>query len=130
VIASYRSPHPLLAPIDPAAGLSPDGAFLFAGALGLGPSSPAGVQAAYQLSSSQAMVDLQSVNVLSTIAYSLSPTQPWSPNASELLAGTAVYACDACGSLRELQAAAASRIAWSVPLSSASDHAPSSDPYQ
>ena len=44
VIASYSSPTPAdpATPIDPGAGLSPDGSFIYAGSLGLAPTRPAG----------------------------------------------------------------------------------------
>ena len=106
------------------------GSFIFAGSLGLAPSAPGGVAAAYQVTSGQAMNSLGAATGPAASSYSLLPAQPWAPNDTELLAGDAIYACDACGSLTELQAAAASRIAWSQPLTQASDHPPATDPYQ
>jgi WD40 repeat protein len=129
VVATYRSPAPFLSPIDPGAALSPDGSFMFAGSLGLAPAPPGGVAAAYQNSSGQNMANLPAADQSPVNSYSLFPAQPWSPDGSELLAGNAIYACDACGSLHEIQAAAVSRIAWSRPLSSSSDHAPRTNPY-
>ena len=55
--------------------------------------------------------------------------RPWAPDGDEALSGTAICACDACGSTSALLAAAASRIAWSRPLSAASDHPPATSPY-
>ena len=130
VVASYRSPAPLQAPINPGAALSPDGAFLFAGALGLAPSSPGGTAAAYQISSGQVMENFQAAVEPASRSYSLLPAQPWAPDGAEVLVGNTLYGCDACGSLAELQAAAASRIAWEQPLSQASDHPPATDPYR
>lgn len=130
IIATYKSPAPLVAPINPGASLSPDGSFMFAGSLGLAPSAPGGVAAAYQVTSGQAMDSLGAATGPATSSYSLLPAQPWAANDAELLAGNAIYACDACGSLAELQAAAASRIAWSQPLTPASEHPPVTDPYQ
>jgi WD40 repeat protein len=129
VVAAYRSPAPVEAPVDPAAALSPDGNFLFTGALGLAPSAPGGIEAAYQVSGSQLMADLQTAAEPPTTSYSELPAQPWSPDGARLLAGNSIYPCDACGALAELQAAAASRIAWARPLSTASDHPPTSNPY-
>lgn len=129
VVAPYRSPAPLAAPVDPAAALSADGNFLFAGALGLAPSAPGGMQATYQISDGQLMADLQTAAEPSTTSYSELPVQPWSPDGARLLAGNSIYLCDACGSLAELQAAAAARIAWAQPLSAVSDHPPASNPY-
>ena len=129
VVAAYRSPPPLAAPVDPAAALSADGNFLFSGALGLTPSAPGGMQATYQISDGQLMADLQTAAEPPTTAYSELPAQPWSPDGARLLAGNSIYPCDACGSLAELQAAATSRIAWAEPLSMVSDHPPNSNPY-
>jgi WD40 repeat protein len=129
VVATYRSPAPLLSPIDPGAALSPDGSFMFAGSLGLAPAPPGGVEAVYQNSSGQNMVNLLAADQSAVNSYSLFPAQPWSPDGTELLAGNAIYTCDACGSLNEIQAAAASRIAWSQPLSASSDHPPRTNPY-
>ena len=129
VVAAYRSPPPLAAPVDPAAALSADGNFLFSGALGLTPSAPGGMQATYQISGGQLMADLQTAAEPPTTAYSELPAQPWSPDGARLLAGNSIYPCAACGSLAELQAAATSRIAWAEPLSAVSDHPPNSNPY-
>jgi WD40 repeat protein len=129
VAATYQSPAPLLAPVDPGAALSADGNFVFAGALGLAPTAPAGIQAAYQLSSGQLMADLQTAAESGQDSYSEFPAQPWSPDGSQILAGTAIYACDSCGPLPSLQASAAARIAWSQPLSDSSDHPPAASPY-
>ena len=129
VVAAYRSPAPLEAPVDPAAALSADGNFLFAGALGLAPSAPGGIEAAYQVSGSQLMAGLQTAAEPPTTSYSELPAQPWSPDGARLLAGNSIYPCDACGPLAELQAAAATRIAWARPLSTVSDHPPTSNPY-
>lgn len=129
VVATYKSPAPLQAPVDPGTALSADGNFMFAGALGLAPSAPAGIEADYQVSTGQLMTDLQAATESPPITYSEYPAQPWSPNGSEILAGTAIYACDSCGSLTDLQASATARIAWSQPLSEGSDHPPSTSPY-
>ena len=75
------------------------------------------------------MAGLQTAAEPPTTSYSELPAQPWSPDGARLLAGNSIYPCDACGSLAELQAAAASRIAWARPLSTASDHPPTSNPY-
>lgn len=75
------------------------------------------------------MAALQSAVQSRIVACSESPVQPWSPDGDEVLAGTAIYPCDACGSTATLIAAAASRIAWSQPLSAAADHPPATHPY-
>jgi hypothetical protein len=102
---------------------------MFAGALGLAPTAPGGIAAVYQVSSGETMENLQAVTEPTTSSYRSLPAQPWAPDGAELLAGNALYACDACGSLAKLQAAAASRIAWAQPLSAGSDHPPATDPY-
>ena len=129
VLATYQSPAPLQAPVDPGAALSPDGSFLFAGGLGLAPSPPGGIEASYQISTGQTMLEVPNAAQPPISSYSLLPVQPWSPDASRLLAGTVIYACDACGQLTELEAAAASMMAWSKPLSVGSDHPPRTPPY-
>jgi hypothetical protein len=129
VVAAYRSPVPLEAPVDPAAALSADGNFLFGGAPGLAPSAPGGIEAAYQLAGGQLVTDLQTAAEPPTVSYSELPAQPWSPDGARLIAGNSIYPCDACRSLAELQAAATSRIAWAQPLSMVSDHPPNSNPY-
>lgn len=129
VLAIYLSPAPLQAPVDPGAALSADGNFVFGGALGLGPSAPAGVEAAYQISTAQLMTNLQAAAEPAPVTYSEYPSQPWSPSGAEILAGTAIYPCDSCASIGGLQALAAARIAWSQPISVGSDHPPSANPY-
>ena len=75
------------------------------------------------------MAGLQTAAEPPTTSYSELPAQPWSPDGARLLAGNSIYPCDACGPLAELQAAAATRIAWARPLSTVSDHPPTSNPY-
>jgi hypothetical protein len=48
---------------------------------------------------------------------------------AKVLAGNAIFTCDACGSLAQMQSIAASRLAWSHPLWVKSDTPPSSNPY-
>jgi WD40 repeat protein len=122
VLARYTSPENPGGIVYPDATLSPDGGFLLAGITGLAPVPPGGFEAAYQVSTGQAMADLQAVTENATGLYSEYPVRPWAPEGSKVLAGTAIYACDACMNTSALLAAAASRIAWSGPLSAASDH--------
>jgi WD40 repeat protein len=130
VIAAYNSPVPEVAPVNPGAALDPGGNFLFTGTLGLAPSPPGGTEATYQLSTSQSMTGLAAATRPTTIPYPESPAQPWSPDQAEIIAGNALYPCDACGPLPELQTAAASRIAWAQPLSTNADRPPTTDPYR
>jgi WD40 repeat protein len=128
-IAAYQSPAPLYAPIDPGAALSPDGSALYSGALGLSPSPPGGTLAVYQVPGGQNVAGLQAADGSATQDYSEFPVQPWSPDGADLLAGNSIYRCDACQVLPQLQQVAASRAAWSVPLSVTSDHPPRTNPY-
>jgi WD40 repeat protein len=128
-IAAYQSPAPLYAPVDPGAALSPDGRVLYSGALGLSPSAPGGTLAVYQVSGGQLMAGLQAAAGSPVEDYSEFPAQPWSPDGADLLAGNSIYRCDACQALTQLQQVAASRIAWSAPLSATSDHPPGTNPY-
>jgi WD40 repeat protein len=129
VIASYQSPQPNPPPINPGAALSPDGLYLFSGALGLAPAPPGGTVAVYQVAGGQMMASLRAVRVPHVTADPEFPAQPWSPDGTELVIGNSIYRCDACLPLAQLQAAAAARIAWSAPLSAGSDHPPAASPY-
>ena len=130
LLSSYQSPAPKIAPIFPGAALNADGAFVLSGVLGLAP-SPDGNEAILQVSTGQVMANLQSVTLSATAAYSLFPVSPWAPDGADVLAGDdAIYACDACGSLRYIQSAASARIAWWRPLSPGDDHPPVGDPFR
>jgi WD40 repeat protein len=129
VIASYQSPQPYLPPINPGAALSPDGRYLFSGALGVAPTPPGGTVAVYEVANGQMMASLGAVQVPHAVADAEFPAQPWSPDGTELVVGNSIYHCDACLPLAQLQAAAAARIAWSAPLSARSDHPPTTNPY-
>jgi len=131
VIASYSSPTPAdpATPIDPGAGLSPDGSFIYAGSLGLAPTPPGGSLTVYQVTGGQAMTGLPAFLASGAASYSEFPADPWSPDGTLILAGNSVYRCDACQALQGLQATAESRDKWSVPLSVGSDRPPAADPY-
>ena len=132
VIASYSSPPPAGdpgAPIDPGAGLSPDGSFVYAGSLGLAPTPPGGSLTVYQVTGGQAMTGLPAFLASGAAGYSEFPADPWSPDGTLILAGNSVYRCDACQAMQGLQATAESRIAWATPLSVGSDRPPATDPY-
>jgi WD40 repeat protein len=131
VIASYASPVLDLpgAPINPGAGLSPDGSFLYAGSPGLAPAPPGGSLTVYQVYGGQAMTALPAFLTSGSAGYSELPAQPWSPDGTMILAGNGIYRCDACQSLQGLQATAKSRMAWATPLSVGSDRPPATDPY-
>jgi hypothetical protein len=131
VIASYSSPTPAdpATPIDPGAGLSPDGSFIYAGSLGLAPTPPGGSLTVYQVTGGQAMTGLPTFLESGAASYSEFPADPWSPDGTLILAGNSVYRCDACQALQGLQATAESRDKWSVPLSVGSDRPPATDPY-
>ena len=134
LIAGFTSPGQSgAAPVSPGAALSPDGGFLFAGLLGLAPAPSGGNQAIYQVGA-QGMLALNLQNAglapLASQADDPTPADPWSPDGIHLLAGARdIYACDACGSLVQLQRAARDRAAWLKPLSTAQDRPPSTNPY-
>jgi WD40 repeat protein len=130
VLASFKYPETPEPVINPGAALSADGGFLLAGVTGLAPAPPGGFEATYQVSTGQPMTNLQSVVQSGNVAYSESPVRPWAPDGDEVLAGTAIYPCDACGTTDTVLAAAASRIAWSQPLSASNDHPPATNPYR
>jgi WD40 repeat protein len=131
-LAAYQAPSSPGLPINPGLALSPDGQYVFTGVLGLSPAPPGGAAAAYQVSSEAAMTNVQAafngVSFDSYSDYSTAPAQPWSPDDGYLIAGGNIYACDACLPLAQLQAAAATRIAWSAPLSTTSGHPPATSP--
>jgi WD40 repeat protein len=118
-----------VAPVNPGAALNSNGSLLFAGALGLAPAAPGGTEAVWQLSTGEDLAGLQGVSVPAASSYATSPAEPWSPSGTRLIVGDAVYACDACGSLSQLEAVAQSRLAWGRALSAGADHPPSSNPY-
>lgn len=128
VLATYTA-NQAQPSISPGAALSPDGGFILAGADGIAPTPPGGLDAAYQVSSGQMMTGLQAAVQPALYSYAESSASPWSPDGTRVLIGTAIYACDACGSPTALQAAAASRLAWSKPLSASADHPPATSPY-
>ncbi len=123
----YTSPGLPGAAINPGAALSPDGGFILSGPVGLAPRPPGGIEAVYQLAGGQLVGDLQ--RIPTSIGDTAAPVEPWSPSGVEVLAGNAVYACDACGTLAQLQARAAVRLRWTTPLSTARPSPPAGDPY-
>jgi len=131
VAADYVSTTPFSpgVPINPGAGLSADGSFLYAGSMGLAPAPPGGTPAVYVVSGGQAMTAMPAALASGSAAYSEFPAQPWSPDGTLILAGDGVYRCDACQALPGLQATAMSRDAWAAPLSVGSDHPPATNPY-
>jgi len=128
VLATYTA-NQAQPSISPGAALSPDGGFLLAGADGIAPTPPGGLNATYQVSSGQTMASLQSAAQPALYSYAESPASPWSPDGTKILIGTAIYTCDACGAPAALQATGASRLAWSNPLSASADHPPATSPY-
>lgn len=131
VLATYTTNNQSNPSITPGAALSPDGEFIVAGADGIAPTPPGGANAAYQVSSGQTMTGLQAATATQSALYSYadSPASPWSPAGTEVLIGTGIYACDACADLTALEDAAASRLAWSRPLSASADQPPATSPY-
>jgi WD40 repeat protein len=119
--------------IDPGVAFSPDGDYILSGISGLAPvPAQPGDEAIYSLSGATAYLDLQnSVSAVPPAAgqtsnsVNLTPVNPWAPDGVRVLTGApAIYACDACGSLPEMQAAARLRLAWMNPLTPGGDHPP------
>jgi WD40 repeat protein len=130
ILATYRSPEWAYPSISPGVSLSPDGEFLIAGPLGLSPAPPGGTEATYQVSTGQTMTNLQDTTQPLTTILPEFPANPWSPDGAEVIIGTGVYPCDACGTLAHLQAIAKERITWSQSLSNTSDRPPVDSPYR
>ena len=129
VIATYQSPGPTYPPINPGATLSPDGNFLLAGPLGLAPAPPGGIEAAYQSRPARPCLACKTPPSPSPRHSLNSRHTRGRQAATRILVGTAIYSCNACGTLTQLKDAATVRIAWSQPLSETSDHPPATSPY-
>jgi hypothetical protein len=130
VLDRYESPSTGAAR-QPGASLSPNGAFLLTGVLGLAPSPPGGDVAIYEVAGGRPVLDLRNATRPGFDRYDAPvPFDAWSPDGRQVLVGSAVYSCPACGSLSDMQAVARTRIAWSKPLSSANDAPPPGDPFR
>lgn len=131
-VASYQSTDVAQGAIEPGDALAPGGDFLLGGAMDLGLGSAASADAVYQVSTGEQLLGLGSADqALGGNGYDWpTPMQPWAANGINVLAGEAIYACDACGSLAQMQQAARIRIAWLRPLSVAHDQVPPGDPYR
>jgi hypothetical protein len=132
LVASYQSVDINPGAIAPGNALSPDGNFLLGGPMDLGPQSAAVADTVYQASSGVPVLGLGTADVAVGSAYLQwpSPAQPWSPDGTEVLAGEAIYACDACTSIPAMQHIARVRLAWRAPLSLSRDKPPPGDPYR
>jgi hypothetical protein len=101
--------------------------------IGLAPTPPAGKQAVFQVGGQGTLgLNLENAGLasLATAEDVPVPEDPWSPDGIDLLAGArGIYTCDACGSVSQLQDAAARRTAWQQPLSVANDMPPRTNPY-
>jgi WD40 repeat protein len=116
--------------VNPAAALSPAGGYVLGGEEGFAPlSMAAGDEAIYDLRDSDQLADLrnavaQAPPVVNQVS-NLVPVDAWAPDGIRVLTGApAIYPCDACGSLAQLQAAARLRAGWSKVLTPARDHPP------
>jgi hypothetical protein len=129
-VASYQSPDMSEGAIDPGASLSPSGGALLAGSSGLAPSTTNG-NAVYESATGEELLGLPNAALAADQVYDWpAPSDAWAPNGIDVLAGgNAVYACDACGSLAQMQEAAQTRLAWEAPLSAAHDVPPGESPY-
>ena len=121
--------------VNPGVALSPDGSYVLGGVEGFAPvTAVAGDDAIYDLGSSEELADLQNTlaqapPVLNQVP-NLVPVNAWAADGIHLLTGgPAVYACDACGSLTQMQSAAQLRLDWAVPLTPARDDPPGGDAF-
>lgn len=132
ILDAFQSPGPLGASVNPGVALSPSGAYLFGGVVGFSPTPPGGIQAVYPVQGhGAAVLDLENAGLapMASPQDDPAPADPWSPDGIHLLAGSrGVYACDACGSVQQLQGAAERRTGWSRPLSIADDLVPHGGP--
>jgi WD40 repeat protein len=134
-VAALSSPGQGGPPVNPGVALSPDGSYVIGGIEGFAPATAeAGHDAVYDLAGSQELVDLQNTVTQAPPDYpftpNLTPVNPWAADGVQLLTGgPAVYACDSCGSLPQLQSAARLRLAWATALTPTHDHPPSADAF-
>jgi WD40 repeat protein len=131
-VIAYQSGELAQGAIAPGVALSPAGDAVVAGVLNVSPSADHNSNAVYEVASGQVLLNLATARIPATGDYYDWPSiaQPWAANGIDVIAGgAAVYACDACGSLAQLQATAQTRLAWKTPLSPAHDVPPPGDPY-
>jgi WD40 repeat protein len=122
--------------VNPGISISPDGGFILAGVAGFAPAAvaPTGDDAVYDLAHEEMAMDLQGTvpqipPVINQVP-NLTAVDPWAPDGVRLLTGApAVYACDACGNLTQLQTAATTRLAWTPPLSPGHDNPPNANAF-
>jgi WD40 repeat protein len=132
IVDAFQSPGPLGAAVSPGMALSPNGDYVFGGAVGFSPTPPGGIQAVYPVKGhGTPALDLENAGLapFASPQDDPVPADPWSPDGLHLLVGSrGVYACDACGSVPQLQGAAERRTGWSHPLSAADDLVPRGGP--
>jgi WD40 repeat protein len=134
-VAALGSPAQDGPPVNPGVALSPDGGYVLGGVEGFSPATAeAGNEAIYGVADSQEFVNLQNTLTQAPPVYpigpNLIPVNPWAANGIQLLTGgPAVYACDSCGSLAQMQSAARLRLAWATALTPAHDDPPSGDAF-
>ncbi len=110
-------------PYNPGIGVSDDGQYVLTGVEGFAPPGQAqGANAVYSLSGGAKLADLSNTighaPAYGYVEPNLAVSQAWSPDHTRLVTGAAgVFACDACGSLKQMQAIAAQRIAWRTAIS-------------
>jgi WD40 repeat protein len=121
--------------LNPGVALSPNGSYVLGGVEGFAPlTSLAGADAVYAVAGSQQLADLENSVALAppilVTAPNITAVTAWAPDGVQVLTGApAVYACDACGSLAQLQSIAATRLAWAVPLTPGHDDPPSGNAF-
>ena len=134
-VAVLRSPGQSGPPMNPGVALSPDGSYVLGGVEGFAPTAAeAGSDAVYSLASSHELTNLQNTLTQAPPVYPVAPNlisvNAWAADGIHLLTGgPSIYACDACGSLTQMQSIAQLRLAWAVPLTPARDHPPSNNAF-
>jgi WD40 repeat protein len=112
-------------PYNPGVGVSDDGQYVLTGVEGFAPSGQTqGPDAVYSVAGGAKLADLSNTvgraPVSGYVEPNLAVSRAWSPDHTRVVTGaTGVFACDACGSLKQLQAIAAQRIAWQTAIGSA-----------
>jgi WD40 repeat protein len=135
VVTTLGSPGQVVPPVNPGVAVSPDGNYALGGTEGFAPlSAEAGSEAVYDLPGGQELVNLQNTQKQAPPdnpgAANMVPFSAWAADGIHLLTGgPAVYSCDSCGSLSQMQSAARLRLAWAVPLTTQHDHPPSGNAF-
>ena len=135
IVTTFDSPAQGFPPVNPGVALSPNGNDVLGGVEGFAPATAlAGSDAVYDIRTGDELSNLQ--NALSNAppiapgTANIIPLSAWASDGIHLLTGAPnLYACDACGSLAQMQEAATLRLAWATPLTPAHDVPPSNNSF-